>query len=60
MAQLDLFHDDLTQCPTPVDIADFDIRLLWLHRNGTHPRNEWLRQRVACTVIKQVKQLQKQ
>ncbi|EAR54753.1 hypothetical LysR-like regular protein [Photobacterium sp. SKA34] len=60
MAQLDLFHDDLTQCLIPVDIADFDIRLLWLHRNGTHPRNEWLRQRVATTVIGQVEQLQQQ
>ncbi|WP_318490222.1 LysR family transcriptional regulator [Photobacterium leiognathi] len=57
MAQLDLFHDDLTQCPAPVDIADFDIRLLWLHRNATHPRNEWLRQLVAKTVIEQAKKL---
>lgn len=57
MAQLDILNDQLTQCPPPVAIADFDIRLLWLHRNSNHPRNQWLRQVVAKTVITQVEQL---
>ncbi len=54
MAQLDIFNDDLTQCPPPVDIADFDINLLWQRRNTEHPKLTWLRQVVKETVTKRV------
>lgn len=54
MAQLDIFNDQLTQCPPPVDIADFDINLLWLRRNSENPKLTWLRHVVQDTVTKRV------
>ncbi|GAB3523565.1 LysR substrate-binding domain-containing protein [Photobacterium alginatilyticum] len=54
MARVDIFHDNLTQCPPPVKIPDFDINMLWLRRNGSHPRVEWLRQIVSETITKRV------
>ncbi|GHA57022.1 LysR substrate-binding domain-containing protein [Photobacterium aphoticum] len=57
MAKLDVFQDTLTQCRPPVDIPDFDINMLWLRRNATHPRQEWLRQCVHQTITARVNEL---
>lgn len=57
MARGEIFHDNLTQCPPPVDIPDFDINMLWLRRNGNHPRIEWLRHIVRQTVTERVETL---
>lgn len=60
MARITLFNDDLTQCPPPVTIPDFDIRMIWRKRNANHPRLIWLRQCVAQTVKTQVTHLRQQ
>ncbi|MGF1715069.1 LysR substrate-binding domain-containing protein [Photobacterium chitinilyticum] len=57
MARVEIFHDKLTQCPPPVNIPDFDINMLWLRRNGSHPRIEWLRQVVSRTITRRVEDL---
>ena len=54
MARLEIFNDNLTQCRPPVDIPDFDINMLWLRRNGNHPRIEWLKQLVSQTITERV------
>jgi DNA-binding transcriptional LysR family regulator len=57
MAKIDIFNDNLTQCKPPVDIPDFHINMLWLRRNSTHQRMEWLRQIVSETVTERVASL---
>ncbi|MGF1760149.1 LysR substrate-binding domain-containing protein [Photobacterium sagamiensis] len=57
MARLDLFNDELVQCPAPVEIPDFDINMLWQRRNSSHPKIEWLRQVVSKTITQRVASL---
>lgn len=57
MAKVEIFNDNLTQCQPPVTIPDFDINMLWLRRNGSHPRIEWLKQLVSKTVTERVEHL---
>jgi len=57
MAKVEIFHDDLTQCKPPVDIPDFDINMLWLRRNGSHSRIEWLKQITRQTITQRVESL---
>ncbi|ELR65351.1 LysR-like transcriptional regulator [Photobacterium marinum] len=54
MAKVDIFQDNLTRCPPPVEIPDFDINMLWLKRNASHPRIEWLKQIVCDTITQRV------
>lgn len=57
MARLDMFNDSLSQCPPPVTIPDFDINMVWLKRNASHPRLAWLRQCVRQTITARVTEL---
>ncbi|MEJ2764040.1 LysR substrate-binding domain-containing protein [Photobacterium sp. MCCC 1A19761] len=60
MARIAIFDDQLTQCPPPVTIPDFDINLIWQKRNANHPRLIWLRQCVRQTVTAHVHSLRGQ
>lgn len=57
MAQLAIFNDQLSQCPPPVTIPDFDINMLWQRRNTTHPKLCWLREVVKDTITQEVSRL---
>lgn len=53
----DLFNDQLTLCPPPIDIPDFDVDMLKLKRDESHPRMVWLSAQVRTLVQSRVSQL---
>lgn len=53
----DLIQDQLTLCPPPIDIPDFDVDMITLGRNASHPRLIWLHQKVKSLVQDKVAQL---
>nr|WP_217702253.1 LysR family transcriptional regulator [Vibrio ostreicida] len=48
-AEMDIDHYGLSTAPTPIDVADFDIQLLYLKAFEHEEKNRWIRQ-----LIKQV------
>lgn len=53
----ELIDDQLTLCEPPIDIPDFDIEMVTLHRNSTHPRTQWLSTLVQTIIQKKVIEL---
>ncbi|GLO63270.1 LysR family transcriptional regulator [Vibrio sp. MACH09] len=53
----DLFQDQLTLCPPPIDIPDFDVDMLKLKRDESHPRMVWLSEKVKTLVQSKVSKL---
>ncbi|WP_375749156.1 LysR family transcriptional regulator [Vibrio sp. HN007] len=52
-----LFSDNLTLCPPPIDIPDFDVDMLNLKRDASHPRMVWLAEQVKTLVQSKVSKL---
>ncbi len=53
----DLIQDELTLCPPPIDIPDFDVDMITLGLNASHPRLTWLHEKVKILVQNKVTQL---
>ncbi len=53
----ELIDDQLTLCKPPIDIPDFDIEMVTLHRNSTHQRTQWLSTLVQTIIQKKVAEL---
>ncbi|MCW8336122.1 LysR family transcriptional regulator [Vibrio sp. SCSIO 43135] len=50
----ELIHDQLTLCPPPIDIPDFDIEMVTLKRDSKHPKVVWLSTLVRQLIQQQV------
>ncbi len=57
VARSDLIQDQLTLCSPPIDIPDFDVDMITLSRNESHPRLFWLHQQVKRLVQTKVENL---
>ena len=53
----DLIQDKLTLSPPPIDIPDFDVDMIALERNITHPRLHWLHEKVKTLIQTKVEEL---
>lgn len=53
----DLIQDTLTLSPPPIDIPDFDVDMICLSRNASHPRLVWLDEKVKALVQAKVETL---
>ncbi|MGF1753545.1 LysR substrate-binding domain-containing protein [Vibrio makurazakiensis] len=53
----ELISDELTLCEPPIDIPDFDIEMVTLKRNATHPRIAWISQLVQTIIQDRVQEL---
>ncbi len=49
-AEMEAYSHDLQAIPCPIDIPDFDIRLLFLKSNQYEEKSVWLRKMVATVV----------
>jgi len=49
VAKIEPVNEQITCCPPPIDIPDFDIDMLTRKRDLSHPQMEWL-----CGLVKQV------
>lgn len=53
----ELFNNKLTVCPPPIDIPDFDVDMVKLKRDESHPRMIWLSEQVKILVQSKVSKL---
>ncbi|KJZ11502.1 LysR family transcriptional regulator [Marinomonas sp. S3726] len=56
----DLIQDKLSLSPPPIDIPDFDVDMICLSRNASHPRLVWLDEKVKALVQAKVEALKPQ
>ncbi|WP_434764032.1 LysR substrate-binding domain-containing protein [Vibrio fortis] len=57
VSRTDLIDDSLTLCEPPIDIPDFDVELVSLSADSSHPRITWLSDLVNEVVTEKVSRL---
>ena len=58
VGRVELIDDNLTLCPPPINIPDFDIEMVTLTRDSHHPRILWLSDWVKEVIQHKVAALQ--
>ncbi|MGR5559856.1 hypothetical protein ACQKQC_26625 [Vibrio fortis] len=57
VGRTDRIDDSLTLCEPPIDIPDFDVELVSLSADSSHPRITWLSDLVKEVVTEKVSRL---
>ncbi len=60
MGRTEIFMDQLVMCKPPIPIDDFNIEMVFRHRDEHHPRMQWLTHRVKSIIQEHLQVLRNQ